>query len=193
MKELIEKELSEAQAVLHAFVSNPTNILNIEKAATLLADCFLEGNKVLACGNGGSSCDAMHFCEELTGRFREDREPLPAIALNADSSFMTCVANDFGFNQVFYRHLKALGKKGDVFLAISTSGNSENVLLAAEFAQKNGIFVIGLTGKDGGKLAQFCDIELRVNHHGFSDRIQEIHIKIIHILVLLIEQKVFGK
>jgi D-sedoheptulose 7-phosphate isomerase len=189
MKDLIKQEILEAQQVLESFLSDDNNIDRIEEAADILVESFKNDNKVLACGNGGSSCDAMHFCEELTGRFREDRNPLAAIALSADSAFLTCTSNDFGYNYVFSRHLMALGRKGDVLLAISTSGDSENVLLAANYAKQNGIKVIGLTGKNGGKLAEVCDVEIRVPHHGYSDRIQEIHIKVIHILILLIEQK----
>lgn len=189
MKDLIKQEILEAQQVLESFLSDDNNIDKIEQAANILVESFQNDCKVLACGNGGSSCDAMHFCEELTGRFREDRNPLAAIALSADSAFLTCTSNDFGYNYVFSRHLRALGRKGDVLLAISTSGDSENVLLAANYAKQNGIKVIGLTGKNGGKLAELCDVEIRVPHHGYSDRIQEIHIKVIHILILLIEKK----
>lgn len=189
MIEQIKQELEEAKQVLDNFLSNEENLKKIESAADLLVESFKNEGKVLACGNGGSSCDAAHFCEELTGKFREDRDPLPAISLSADSAFLTCTGNDFGFDRIFSRHLRALGKKGDVLLAISTSGDSENILLAAEYAKQKGIKIIGLTGKSGGKLAEFCDIEIRVSHNGFSDRIQEVHIKIIHILILLIEKK----
>jgi len=189
MIEQIKQELEEAKQVLDTFLSNEANLNMIEEASNLLVDSFKSGGKVMACGNGGSSCDAAHFCEELTGRFREDRDPLPAISLSADSAFLTCTGNDFGFNRIFSRHLRALGNKGDVLLAISTSGDSENVLLAAEYAKQKGIKIIGLTGKSGGKLAEFCDVEIRVTHKGYSDRIQEVHIKVIHILILLIEKK----
>ena len=133
----------------------------------------------------------MHFAEELTGRFRLNRRPLAAIAIS-DPSHITCVGNDYGFNSIFSTYVEGLGKRGDVLLAISTSGNSENIILAAESAKREGIAVVALTGKDGGKLASLADVEIRVPHQGFSDRIQEIHIKVIHILVFLIEQKVLG-
>lgn len=188
MKDLIQKELGEAAAVLNSFLSDETNIEKIEQAADLIVASFGNNGKVMACGNGGSSCDAAHFCEELTGRFREDRKPFPAIAMS-DSSHITCTANDFGFSKIYSRFLKALGQKGDVLLAISTSGESENILQAAEAAKQRGIKIIGLTGKSGGKLAEYCDVEIRVPHNGYSDRIQEIHIKVIHIIILLIEQK----
>jgi D-sedoheptulose 7-phosphate isomerase len=132
--------------------------------------------------------DAMHFAEELTGKFRKDRKSLPAIAIS-DPSYITCTANDYGFENIFSRFIEGMGNAGDVLVVISTSGNSANILKAAEAAKSKGIQIIGLTGKDGGKLAGLCDIEIRVPHHGFSDRIQEIHIKIIHSLVNFIENK----
>jgi D-sedoheptulose 7-phosphate isomerase len=185
---LILDQLHEAQNVLQNFVNNQSNIVNIEKAADLIVSAFKNDGKVLSCGNGGSSCDAAHFAEELTGRFRGNRIPYPAIAIN-DHAHITCVSNDFGYNEIFSRYIQALGKSNDVLLAISTSGNSPNILLAAQQAQKNGMKVIALTGKNGGQLAEHCDLEIRVEHLGFSDRIQEIHIKIIHIIILLIEEK----
>ena len=132
-------------------------------------------------------CDAMHFAEELTGKFREERKSLPAISIS-DPSHITCVGNDYGFQFVFSKYLEGIGKSGDVLLAISTSGNSENIINAAKYAKANNIKVISLTGKDGGKLSGLSDVEIRVPHFGYSDRIQEIHIKVIHILILLIEK-----
>lgn len=186
--DLIKKEFEEAALVLQKFVEEGENFEKIDRASDLIVASIKEGGKVFSCGNGGSSCDAMHFAEEMTGRFREDREPFPAIAI-ADSAHLTCTGNDFGFNRIYSRYLRALGTKGDVLLAISTSGESENIVVAAETAQQKGITVIGLTGKKGGKLSEFCDVEIRVPHFGFSDRIQELHIKIIHTLILLVEQK----
>lgn len=188
-KETIKHELEEAARVLNAFIEDESNLENIEKAADLIVESFKNGGKVFSCGNGGSSCDAAHFAEELTGKFREEREPLPAIAIN-DHGHITCVANDYGFDRIFSRTVRALGNTGDVLLAISTSGNSANVLVAAEMAKQKGIKVIGLTGKDGGKLPEYCDVEIRVPHRGYSDRIQEIHIKVIHIIIQLIEEKI---
>ena len=181
-------ELTQAQEVLNAFLSEPKNITAIELAADAMAASIQNGGKILSCGNGGSMCDAMHFAEELTGRYRENRKAIPAISIS-DVSHMSCVGNDYGYDAVFSRYLEALGNKGDVLLAISTSGNSGNVLKAAETAKAKGMKVVGLTGKDGGKLAPFCDVEIRVPHFGFADRVQEIHIKVIHILILLLEQK----
>lgn len=162
-------------------------IENIEKAARLISGAINTGNKVITCGNGGSQCDAMHFAEELTGKFRQERKPMAAIAI-ADPTHITCTGNDYGFEHIFSRYVEGVGAEGDVLLAISTSGNSSNVLNAARAAHERKMFVVALTGKDGGKLATESDIALVVPHHGFSDRIQEIHIKIIHILILLIEK-----
>jgi D-sedoheptulose 7-phosphate isomerase len=181
-------ELNEAQQVLTAFLSNPENINHIQAAADLMGQAVQNGGKILSCGNGGSMCDAMHFAEELTGRYRDDRPAIPAIAIS-DASHISCVSNDYGYEYVFARYLEALGQAGDVLLCISTSGNSGNVLKAAETARRKGMRVVSLTGKDGGKLAPLSDVEIRVPHFGFADRIQEIHIKVIHILILLIEQR----
>jgi D-sedoheptulose 7-phosphate isomerase len=184
---IILNELKEASSVLDKFISDKKNIEAIEKAATLIVDSVKKGGKVLSCGNGGSSCDAMHFAEELTGRYRENRDPIPAIAIS-DPSYLTCAANDYGYSQVFSRFLQGVGNTNDVLLAISTSGNSENVLKAAEMAKSKNITVIALTGKNGGKLAALSDVLINVPHNGYADRIQEVHIKIIHILILLIEK-----
>ncbi len=185
---VILNELKEAAKVLDSFISDEKNISDISDAADLITEAIKAGNKVISCGNGGSNCDASHFAEEMVGRFREDRNPYPAIAIS-DASYLTCVGNDYGYDSVFSRFLKGLGQKGDVLLAISTSGNSKNVLKAVELAKQKGIKVIVLTGKFGGQVSEYADVEIRVPHSGFADRIQEVHIKIIHILILLIEQK----
>ena len=185
MKEIIRNELKEAQTVLSDFLTDE-NIEKIESAAMEFKSTISKGNKILSCGNGGSMCDSMHFAEELTGKFRDERNPLPAIAIS-DPSHITCVGNDYGFEYIFSRYIEGVGNRGDALLAISTSGNSENILNAASKAREKGITVISLTGKDGGKLSEISDIEIRVPHNGYSDRIQEIHIKIIHIIILLIE------
>lgn len=181
-------ELTQAQDVLNAFLSDAANIASIEKAAETMAASIQNGGKIISCGNGGSMCDAMHFAEEISGRYRNDRRALPALSIS-DPSHMSCVGNDYGYEYVFSRYLEALGNQGDVLLAISTSGNSGNVLRAAETAKAKGMKVVGLTGKDGGKLAPLCDVEIRVPHFGYADRVQEIHIKVIHIFILLLEQK----
>ncbi len=189
--DIILAELTEAHTVLTDFLKNSENIAQIKVAAELMSNAIKTGGKVMSCGNGGSMCDAMHFAEELSGRYRHDRRALPAISIS-DSSHISCVSNDYGYDFVFSRYLEALGNLGDVLLAISTSGNSGNVLKAAEVARHKGMKVVSLTGKDGGKLAPLSDVEIRVPHFGYADRIQEVHIKVIHILILLIEQQVVG-
>jgi phosphoheptose isomerase len=149
---------------------------------------FKQGGKVLSCGNGGSHCDAMHFAEELTGRFRDNRPSYPAIAIS-DVSHISCVGNDYGFDAIFSRYVEGVGQKGDVLLGISTSGNSTNVIKAIEAAKQKGMKIITLTGKDGGKMNGLADVDIRVPHFGYADRVQEIHIKVIHILILLIEKE----
>jgi len=185
-KSLIENNLKEAQKVLEHFISDNKNIEAIENAGKLLASSINAGNKIISCGNGGSMCDAMHFAEELSGRFREDRRALPAISIS-DPSHLSCVGNDYGYESVFSRYIEALGNKGDVLVAISTSGNSANVIKAINSAKEKGMHVIGLTGKDGGKMAGLCDIEIRAPHSEYADRAQEIHIKVIHSLIHYIE------
>ena len=185
--ETIKNELNEAYRLLKKFTDNKSNINAIESAAALMKDSIKNGGKIISCGNGGSMCDAMHFAEEVTGKCREERKSLPAISIS-DPSHITCVGNDYGFQFVFSKYLEGIGKSGDVLLAISTSGNSENIINAANYAKKNNIKVVSLTGKYGGKLSDLSDIEIRVPHFGYSDRIQEIHIKVIHILILLIEK-----
>jgi D-sedoheptulose 7-phosphate isomerase len=191
MLDIISQELNEAQIVLQNFLSNEKNIADIEAAARLMADAIQNGGKILSCGNGGSHCDAMHFAEELSGRYRENRRALPALAIS-DVSHISCVSNDFGYEYVFSRFIEGLGNQGDVLLGISTSGNSGNIINAVEAARKKGMKVVILSGKDGGKLADKADVEIRVPHFGYADRIQEIHIKVIHILILLIEKIVIG-
>jgi D-sedoheptulose 7-phosphate isomerase len=189
--ELIRKNFEESQRVLARFATEE-NFRKLDEAASLMAQAVQKGHKILSCGNGGSMCDAMHFAEELTGKFRRDRPAVPAISIS-DPSHMSCVGNDYGYDFVFSRYLEAVGQPGDVLLAISTSGNSRNVLQAAQVAQQKNIFVVALTGNEGGKLAQHCDLELRVPHSGYADRIQEVHIQIIHSLIQSIEVKLFGE
>lgn len=186
--ETIRQELNQSADVLTQFISDENNLKAIEAAALLLANSFKQGGKVLSCGNGGSHCDAMHFAEELTGRYRENRPSYPAIAIS-DVSHISCVGNDFGFDAIFSRYVEGVGQKGDVLLGISTSGNSANVIKAINTAKAKGMKVIALTGKDGGKINGLADVEIRVPHLGYADRVQEIHIKVIHILILLIEQE----
>lgn len=189
MQDLIKAELDESRKVLDQFLTEPANLEKIETAATLFAETIRKGHKIFSCGNGGSHCDAMHFAEELSGRYRENRPALPALAIS-DPSHISCVGNDYGYQYIFSRYLQGLGTAGDALLAISTSGNSANVIEAAKTAREKGIKVIALTGKDGGKLGPMADVEIRVAHQGFADRVQEIHIKVIHIFIMLIERQV---
>lgn len=184
----IKESFLDAQKVLNEFVADEANFLAIEKAGDAMVQSLKENGKIISCGNGGSMCDAMHFAEELTGRFRADRPSMPAVAIS-DPSHITCVANDYGFDYIFSRYVEGMGQKGDVFLGISTSGNSTNILNAIKAAKEKGVFVVGLTGKTGGEMAALCDVEIRVPWKKYSDRVQEIHIKIIHCLIQYIEAK----
>ena len=188
MLDLIRQELTEAQTLLDTFLHNSAHLDAIEQAARLMAEALKEGHKIISCGNGGSHCDAMHFAEELSGRYRNDRRSLAAIAIS-DVSHLSCVGNDYGYEYVFSRFIEGLGQSGDVLLGLSTSGNSVNVIRAVEAARQKGMKVVLLTGKDGGKLAGKADVEIRVPHFGYADRIQEIHIKVIHLFILLIEKQ----
>jgi len=184
--EQIKTNFQQSKKVLDNFISDPQTWVILEAAGELMVQALKSGNKMISCGNGGSMCDAMHFAEELTGRFQNDRRPLPALAIS-DPSHITCVANDFGFEYIFSRTVEALGKPGDVLLAISTGGSSQNVINAIASARLNEMKVVGLTGKTGGLMATLCDVEIRVPHFGYSDRIQEIHSMVIHSLVNYIE------
>ena len=187
IRETIIKSLDEARRTLEEFMSSPSALDQIEKAAQICVEALRNGNKIISCGNGGSLCDATHFAEELTGRYRDSRCPLPAIAIN-DPAYMTCVGNDFGFQNVFSRYVEGVGSKGDVLLAISTSGNSQNVLDAVAKAQKKGMKVISLTSLGESKLSPLSDVAICTPRTAHSDRIQEIHIKVIHILTQCIEE-----
>lgn len=187
----IHQSLLDAQETLKEFINNPDNITVIAETASLIRDVFENQGKVFTCGNGGSLCDAVHFAEECTGKFREDRPPLPAIALS-DAGHITCTANDYGFEEIFARPLLALGNPGDILIAISTSGNSENVVRAAKAAQSKKMYVFGLLGRDGGQLSQYCNSFL-IAPGKTADRIQEIHIKVLHILIEQVERLMFPK
>ena len=173
--------LTDARAALDVFLADSVSVERIERVACEMAACFRAGHKLLACGNGGSACDAMHFCEELTGRFRDDREPLPALACT-DPGHITCTANDYGYEAVFARWVRALAKPGDMVFLLSTSGNSANVLRAAEAAKEIGCTRIALLGKSGGDLAGLCEHEWIVAGKT-ADRIQELHMLILHTLI----------
>ncbi|MDL2262408.1 D-sedoheptulose 7-phosphate isomerase [Bacteroidales bacterium OttesenSCG-928-I21] len=184
----IKKNFEEATKILQEFLENDSNFKAIETAGKIMVNAIKNGGKIFSCGNGGSMCDAMHFAEELTGSFQEKRKAIPAIAIS-DPAHITCTANDFGWNFVFSRYIEALGNSGDVLLAISTSGNSENIIEVAKTAKEKGIKIVALTGKTGGKLKNICDVEIRSPQSKYSDRVQEIHIKVIHSLIEYIEKE----
>lgn len=175
--------------LLRNFIEQEEKDRTTEKIAEELSEVFTNGNKVLICGNGGSNCDALHFAEEFTGRFRKERRALPAIAIS-DSSHITCVGNDYGFDYIFSKGVEAYGKEGDMFIGISTSGNSGNVIKAVEKAKELGMKTVALLGKDGGKLKGMCDYEFIIPGET-SDRIQEIHMMILHIIIEGVERIMF--
>jgi D-sedoheptulose 7-phosphate isomerase len=185
MKQIAD-QFNEALETLKKF-NTEENYSAIASAGNILVQSFKNEGKAISCGNGGSMCDAMHFAEELTGRYRNNRPSIGAVSIS-DPSHITCVANDYGYEYIFSRFVEGVGKKGDVLLAISTSGNSGNILKAIEVAKEKGMKVIGLTGKDGGKMAGLCDVEIRAPYANYADRAQEIHIKVIHSLIDYIER-----
>ena len=184
----LRDHFEEGARLADAALRDEAFLATMERGAQLLVQALGSGHKILSCGNGGSMCDAMHFAEELSGRYRDDRKPFAALSLS-DPSAMTCIGNDYGFEQVFARQTQALGQAGDVLLAISTSGNSANVLAAATQAKALGMGVLALTGNDGGKLAGMADVEVRVPWSGYADRIQEVHIRCIHAWIHAVEQQ----
>ncbi|MEF9995452.1 MAG: D-sedoheptulose 7-phosphate isomerase [Burkholderiaceae bacterium] len=179
--------LAESAAALERLRADEAALARIAAAGELLAATFKAGGKVLSCGNGGSMCDAMHFAEELTGRFRDDRPGYAAIAIS-DPSHLSCVGNDYGYEQVFARYVQAVGRAGDVLLAITTSGGSKNVIAAARAAKAAGIKVIALTGRDQTAITELADIAIVTPAGTYADRVQELHIKVIHILIELTER-----
>lgn len=183
----IRNSLEEARRALDAFLDNPQTLANIEQAGQLLVDSFRAQGKVFSCGNGGSMCDAMHFAEELTGRYRKNRPGIAAVSIS-DPSHISCVANDFGYDYIFSRYIESHARPGDVLLAISTSGKSPNVVKAAQAAKTLGVKVIALTGKPGSQLQDLADLCICAPGGDFADRTQELHIKVIHILIELVER-----
>ena len=190
LEDIVRATLREARASLDALLADQGAIAAIAGAGRILARSFAAGGRVYSCGNGGSMCDAMHFAEELSGRFRGDRKALAATAIS-DPSHMSCVANDYGYEQVFSRYVEAHGRPGDCLLAISTSGTSRNVVAAATAARAQGVTVIALTGKRGSPLGDLADVEISTPAGRFADRVQELHIKAIHILIELVERELF--
>jgi D-sedoheptulose 7-phosphate isomerase len=185
---VVRATLQEARAALDALLANEATLSEIERAGQVLAATFEAGGKVYSCGNGGSMCDAMHFAEELTGRYRDDRPGYAAVAI-ADASHLSCVGNDYGYEQVFARYVQAHGRAGDVLLAITTSGTSKNVVAAAHKARELGVKVIALTGRPNTPITELADIAIVTPGGKYADRVQELHIKVIHILIELVERK----
>ena len=190
MKSHIQFSLQEAQSALNALLANPQALAAIEQAAALLISSFEAKGRVYSCGNGGSMCDAMHFAEELTGRYRKDRAALPAVAIS-DASHMSCVGNDYGYEHIFSRYIEAHGRPNDCLLALTTSGTSKNVVRAARVAKEQGVKVIILSGKQAPELMALSDVYLCTPGGQFADRVQELHIKVLHILIELIERHFF--
>jgi D-sedoheptulose 7-phosphate isomerase len=186
---IILSHLQEAAELLGRIQKDEAFLAAVDRGASLLSQSLAQGGKAISCGNGGSMCDAIHFAEELSGRYRNHRRGLAAMACS-DPAHLTCVGNDYGFEEVFARYLEALGKPGDVLVAISTSGNSPNVVAAARKAHEMGISVVALTGNSGGALAELSHVEVRVPWTGYADRIQEVHIKVIHSWIDAVERAV---
>lgn len=182
----VKAALEEARSGLNNLIANEEALERVAQAANLMIASLKNGGKVMSCGNGGSLCDAMHFAEELSGRFRQDRPAIAAMSL-ADPSHMSCVANDYGYEYVFSRFLEAVGKEGDVLLAITTSGTSKNVVKAAQAAKARGVRVVALTGKSDTPICELADVAIVTPAGRFADRVQELHIKLIHIMIELIE------
>lgn len=180
--------LNDARDALDALISNEKTIAAVVAAAGLMADAVEGDGKVMSCGNGGSLCDAMHFAEEMTGRYRSNRRPYAALAIS-DASHMACVGNDYGYEEVFSRYVEAHGRKGDVLLAITTSGTSRNIVKAAEVARRKGVKVVALTGRDETPITELADVSIVTPAGRWADRVQELHIKCIHILIELIERR----
>jgi len=184
----VRAALDEAAAALDRLRADDATLAHVAKAGDLLASAFAAGGRAFSCGNGGSMCDAMHFAEELSGRFRDDRPGYAATAIS-DPGHLSCVANDYGYEQVFARYLRAHGRAGDVLLAISTSGTSRNVIAAAQAANELQMRVIALVGRGGTPLADSADIAIVTPGGRYADRVQELHIKVIHILIELVERR----
>lgn len=180
--------LNDARDALDALIFNEKTIEAVVAAAGLMADAVEGDGKVMSCGNGGSLCDAMHFAEEMTGRYRSNRRPYAALAIS-DASHMACVGNDYGYEEVFSRYVEAHGRKGDVLLAITTSGTSRNIVKAAEVARRKGVKVVALTGRDETPITELADVSIVTPAGRWADRVQELHIKCIHILIELIERR----
>ncbi|MDY3115077.1 MAG: D-sedoheptulose 7-phosphate isomerase [Sutterella sp.] len=184
----VENALTEARWALDELLNNRQALAAIDQAGQLMAQTIKAGGKIMSCGNGGSLCDAMHFAEEMTGRYRKNRPAYAAVAI-ADASHIACVGNDYGYEYVFSRYVEAHGRPDDVLLAISTSGTSKNVLKAIEAARSRGVKVVAMTGKADSPVAQLADVAIVTPAGKWADRVQELHIKAIHIMIELVERE----
>ena len=184
----VKAALTDAQNALAALIENEAMLETIAQAAHVIAQSQRQGGAVYSCGNGGSLCDAMHIAEEMTGRYRQDRKPYRAAAIS-DVSHMACVGNDYGYEHVFSRWIEAMGTDKDVLIAITTSGTSKNIVAAAKAAKAKGVTVVALTGKSGSPITELADIAVVTPAGRWADRVQELHIKVIHILIELIERE----
>ena len=189
MEQILKQAFLDAYVVLGDFIKDEKNFQTIGKIAEELAEAYKNGKKSVIAGNGGSNCDAMHFAEEFTGRFRKDRKALPLLSIS-DSSHITCVGNDYGFDAIFSKGVEAFGQEGDFFLGLSTSGNSGNIIEAVKTAKERGMKTVALLGKDGGKLKGMCDYEFIIKANT-SDRVQEVHMMILHIIIEGVERILF--
>lgn len=189
--DVVVSNLRQSQQALEQLLAAPGTLANIAAAADVIGKSLESGGRVFSCGNGGSMCDAMHFAEELSGRYRDDRKALSAVSIS-DPSHISCVGNDYGYDFIFSRYLEAHARAGDVMFGISTSGKSGNVIKAAEYAKANGIHVVSLTGKPDSALGRLANVDVMTpGTSGYADRVQELHIKVIHILIELIERRFF--
>jgi D-sedoheptulose 7-phosphate isomerase len=196
LKEILNQHLQEASNILRDFSTNTDYLNSVEEAAKIIITSLESGNKIISAGNGGSMCDAMHFAEELSGRYRMDRKGLAAVSIS-DPSHITCVGNDYGFNYIFSRYIESLGNQGDVFFGITTSGNSENIIRACMEAKNKDMKVVILTSDCEGTLQvdydDLVDAFIKTPSNRYADRIQELHIKIIHSLIHMIEEKLINQ
>lgn len=186
----VEDALDKANKALLNLINSPDQISNIYLAINLMVDSIKKGGHIFACGNGGSLCDAMHFAEELTGRYRKNRPALPGIAIS-DASHIACIGNDFGYDEVFSRYLEANARSQDCLIAISTSGKSRNIVKAIQAAQNKGLRIIFLSGKENCALTKLCNVSIITSAGDWADRVQELHIKILHIFIEGIERSLF--
>ncbi|MDO5531525.1 D-sedoheptulose 7-phosphate isomerase [Sutterella sp.] len=186
--ENVRSALLEAREALNNLIASEGTLEAVDRAGELMAETIRAGGRIFSCGNGGSLCDAMHFAEEMTGRYRKNRRPYSATAI-ADASHLACVANDFGYEEVFSRYIEGTARPGDVLLGITTSGTSKNVVRAAEAAKRMGVKVVALTGKAGTPITELADVAIVTPGGRYADRVQELHIKCIHILIELVERR----